>query len=225
MEGCFFFFSPSGKSRVWGGFLAIQWFVGCFFFASILDVHSIGLYSRLEYWCPALFFLTILWWKYSPNSKLECFQLIWILFGHGKQVALQCNAVKQEVTSISNPFGQGFIISSVFQDLMLNLNFWKPELDFNVMLWLINHSFSKTKKEMSNCKNLKCKTRWNWMGCLIRFFAPELMWTLIQNHFLFRNGSPCVKRMLVLGRLETCALINFFSCVCPKNLLLCDVTF
>lgn len=31
----------------------------------------------------------------------------------GEQVALQCSAVKQEVTSISKPFRQGFIISSL----------------------------------------------------------------------------------------------------------------
>lgn len=143
----------------------------------------------------------------------------------GEQVALQCSAVKQEVTSISKPFRQGFIISSIFQDLMLNLNFWKPELDFNVMLWLINHSFSKLRRKWVILKTWTVRPGEVEWGCLVRFFAPELMWTLIQNHFLFLNGSPCVKRMFVLGRLETCAWINFLSSVSPKNLLLCDVTF
>ena len=44
------------------------------------------------------YFLNLFMIKYSPKSKLGCFQLIWTLYSrHGEQVALLCSALEQEV--------------------------------------------------------------------------------------------------------------------------------
>lgn len=48
----------------------------------------------------------------------------------GEQVALQCSAVKQEVTSISNPFRQGFIISSIFPGFDVEFKLLKARVRF-----------------------------------------------------------------------------------------------
>lgn len=48
----------------------------------------------------------------------------------GEQVALQCSAVKQEVTSISNPFRQGFIISSIFPRFDVEFKLLKARVRF-----------------------------------------------------------------------------------------------